>query len=84
MARQAQPDEWSDRFRDAETWDKPKALEQLAREADMAKLSPRLLIALARALMRSKANTVPLLKRAQARHPDDFWLTFWLGNALRR
>jgi serine/threonine-protein kinase len=83
-ARQAQPGEWSDRFRDPTVWDKPAALEQLAQEANVADLSPHLLAVLARLLRGNKADAVPLLTAAQQRHPEDFWLNFGLGNALRK
>jgi serine/threonine-protein kinase len=82
VARQAQPDEWGDRFRDARVWTDPAALAGLARDADVAALSPPLLTALAVVLQRAGVNSVPFLKRAQARHPSDFWLNFLLGNGL--
>jgi serine/threonine-protein kinase len=81
-ARLAQPGAWSDSFRDPAVWETPAALEELAREADVGTLSPQLLTALGRALTRNKASPLPFLTAAQARHPDDFWLNFLLGNAL--
>jgi tetratricopeptide (TPR) repeat protein len=82
VARRAQPDEWSDRFRDPALWEKPAALEQLAKEANVAELSPQLLAALGMALRRTKANAVPFLTAAQERHPNDFWLNSLMGDAL--
>jgi tetratricopeptide (TPR) repeat protein len=82
VARQAQPGAWGDRFRDPEVWEQMAALEQLAREADVTALSPQSLTALAWALLRKGADPGPLLRKAQARHPTDFWLNFELGTAL--
>jgi tetratricopeptide (TPR) repeat protein len=82
VARQADPGPWSDRFRDHAMWRKPAALERLAKEAQVAELSPQLLTALGLALGGSGGDAVPLLKAAQACHPADFWLNFDLGNAL--
>jgi serine/threonine-protein kinase len=82
VARRAEPGGWGDRFRDPAVWGQRAALERLAREAKVAELSPQLLTALGGALRRSGADSVPLLKAAQARHPGDFWLNFQLGSAL--
>jgi serine/threonine-protein kinase len=82
VARRAQPGDWSDAFRAPDVWTKPAALEQLAREADVATLTPQLLAALGEALRRNNVNPIPLLTRAQERHRADFWLNFHLGNAL--
>jgi tetratricopeptide (TPR) repeat protein len=82
VARRAEPGDWGDRFRDPAVWEKQAALEQLARKATVAELSPQLLTALGRALQRTGADPVPLLTAAQERHPTDFWLNFHLGDAL--
>jgi tetratricopeptide (TPR) repeat protein len=82
VARRAEPGTWGDRFRDPAVWGKPAALEQLAREANVAELSPQLLTALGQALLLSEADAVPLLMAAQQRHPGDFWLNVLLGSAL--
>jgi serine/threonine-protein kinase len=82
VACRADPSPWRDRFCDpAIRRDRP-ALEQLAREADMRKLSPHALVALGRALRLVQADAIPLLTAAQARYPGDFWLNLDLGNAL--
>jgi tetratricopeptide (TPR) repeat protein len=83
-ARRAEPDPWGDRFRDPAVWGDRTALERLAEEANVADLSPRLLTALGAALLRSGADSVPLLAAAQRRNPTDFWLLFLLGNALEK
>src|SRR5262249_17284494 len=78
----AEPGEWSDRFRNPVVWQRRGDLEQLAREAPVAELSPSLLSALATALAGKGAATVPLLRSAQQRYPNDFWLNFDLAHAL--
>jgi serine/threonine-protein kinase len=87
VARRADPDPWRNRFRDPKVWLDRAALEALAgellrEEAQLAKQKPQLLAALGGALQSTKADSMPLLAAAQARHPDDFWLNFDLGNAL--
>jgi serine/threonine-protein kinase len=84
VARRASPGEWSDRFRNPATWSKPAELEQLARKANVAQLSPQLLTALGMALMRSGRDPVLLLKAGQEHYPGDFWLNFQLGHALSK
>jgi tetratricopeptide (TPR) repeat protein len=84
VARGADPGAWGDRFRDPAVWGDRAALERLARDANVAELSPQLLTALGLALGRTGADPVPLLRAAQERHPADFWLNFHLGNALAR
>lgn len=60
-------------------------------QADLARLaeggaavgpSPQLATALARALIRAGGGPKPLLRPAQAQHPDHFWLNYELGLAL--
>jgi serine/threonine-protein kinase len=87
VARRADPDPWRDRFRDPRVWSNRVSLEALAKEllADpkqLARQKPPLLTALGAALLATNADPLPLLAEAQARHPDDFWLNFNLGNAF--
>jgi tetratricopeptide (TPR) repeat protein len=82
VARRADPDQWRDRFRDPRVGQQPQALERLARQAQRAEWSPQLVTTLARVLRRRGGDAVPLLQAAQARHPQDFWLNFQLGDAL--
>jgi tetratricopeptide (TPR) repeat protein/tRNA A-37 threonylcarbamoyl transferase component Bud32 len=82
IARRVDPDRWRDRLRDPRLWQRPQALERLARQARPEELSPQLVTALAQVLMGGGGDAVPLLQAAQARHPQDFWLNFELGNAL--
>jgi serine/threonine protein kinase/Flp pilus assembly protein TadD len=87
VARRADPGPWRDRFRDPKVWRDRAALEALAGEllrdeAQLAQQRPQLMVALGNALQATKADAVPLLVAAQARHPGDFWLNFSLGRAL--
>jgi tetratricopeptide (TPR) repeat protein len=82
VARQVEPSAWGDRFRDPAVWGKRAALEQLARDANVAELSPQLLAALGWAMLGTGADPVPLLTAAQECHPADFWLNLLLGKAL--
>jgi serine/threonine-protein kinase len=90
VARRADPDpSWRDRFRDKATWWNVGALRDLADEAlrdDGAKLgaiSPHLLVSLGQLLDR-EPQAVRLLRAAQRRYPNDFWLNVQLGIALRK
>src|SRR5262249_52229580 len=83
-ARQADPDPARrGRFRDPAVRQARGGLEQLAREGKVEELSPQVLTALGEALWQAKADAVPLLREAQRRHPDDFWLSFTLGIACK-
>jgi serine/threonine-protein kinase len=88
VARRADPDDWRDRFRDPKVHRDRPGLEALADELlrDEAKKlkaqSPHLLAALGNALLWVKADPVPLLSEAREHYPSDFWLNFYLGNAL--
>jgi Flp pilus assembly protein TadD len=88
VARAADPDDWCDRFRDPAVWRDRTALEELACELlceeKLGQLRPQPLAALGQALVAAKGDAVPLLAAAQARHPNDFWLSFLLGNALSK
>jgi serine/threonine-protein kinase len=78
-ARADQAGDWGRRLR--ASWADPAALGALAREAPVARLSPHLLGALADALGDRRA-AVAFLRKAQMRHPGDFWLTFFLALRL--
>jgi serine/threonine-protein kinase len=88
VARGADPGEWRNRFRDPAVWEDRAALERLAGELlegggeKLSGLSPQLLTAFGNALLRVKADAVPLLRAAQRAHPGDFWLNLRLGYAL--
>jgi serine/threonine-protein kinase len=81
VARSAdQGGDWARRLR--ASWEAPAALEALAREAPLDRLSPHLLTTLAGALVSSRRDAVPFLRKAQWRYPGDFWLTFFLAQRL--
>ena len=88
VARRADPDPWRDRFRDPAVRGDRQALRALADDAlrdggaRLDGLSPQGLAALG-ALLGGGAEAVPLLRAAQRRHPDDFWLSLLLANAFR-
>jgi tetratricopeptide (TPR) repeat protein len=92
MAKRADPDPvWGDRFRKPALWEKQEALQQLAAEAQerLAKDAPAngpptpLVTLLAKKLGQEDNQAEPLLRAAQGRHPEDFWLNYALGEALR-
>jgi tetratricopeptide (TPR) repeat protein len=97
LARRADPDPvWGNRFRDPELWQKQEALRQealrrLAAEAqerlaeDVPENQPPtpLVTLLAKKLGQKDNQAEPMLRAAQERHPDDFWLNYALGEALR-
>src|SRR5262249_32144855 len=84
VARRAGPDPRGDRFRDPAVWQDGQALRALADEAlrdDAAKLnelSPQVLDTLGALLRDRGADPVPLLRAAQRRYPNDFWLNLQL------
>jgi tetratricopeptide (TPR) repeat protein/tRNA A-37 threonylcarbamoyl transferase component Bud32 len=81
VARLVDPDPERDRLRQPKLWRDHAALARLASKARVAELSPQLAAALSRALLATDA--VPLLRAAQAKHPQDFWVNFYLGSALQ-
>jgi serine/threonine protein kinase/tetratricopeptide (TPR) repeat protein len=92
LARRVDPDpRWGDRFRAPGVWGDPEALRRLAAEAqerlagEASEGGPptALLTLLARKLGQQEGQAEPLLRAAQRRHPEDFWLNYALGEALR-
>jgi tetratricopeptide (TPR) repeat protein/tRNA A-37 threonylcarbamoyl transferase component Bud32 len=81
-AREADPDPWRTRLRDAKTRDD---LAKLAGEADVASLPPLTLVALGDALGNhgDVDGAVAILSKTQATHPGEFAvnsrLAYWLG-----
>jgi serine/threonine protein kinase/tetratricopeptide (TPR) repeat protein len=83
VAREAGPDPaWGDRLRRAEVWDNQMELARLAAEAPAASMSPQLLNLVGSLMNTGRPHQVEWRRRAQARHPADFWLAFELGNAV--
>jgi serine/threonine-protein kinase len=82
VARRADRDPWRDRARDPAAWEDGAALARLTGDDQAARQSPQLLVALSVRLRQSGGDAEGLLRRAQARHPADFWVNFKLGWAL--
>jgi Flp pilus assembly protein TadD/serine/threonine protein kinase len=83
-ARVADPDRWRNRLRDALEGTNPNAL-KLAAAADQAEDWPApTLVLLGRfaKLTASSEQGVAVLRRAQQRHPDDFWINVTLADLL--
>jgi tetratricopeptide (TPR) repeat protein len=92
LARRADPDhQWGDRFREPALWEDTGRLRRLAAEAQQRLVDGALedapptplITLLAKKLGQQDKQAEPLLRAAQWRHPDDFWLNFALGEALR-
>jgi tetratricopeptide (TPR) repeat protein len=82
VARQADPDPWRDHLRSPRAWQDPAVLKQLASDEKATEQAPRLIAALAGRLQIEGEDATGLLRKAQALHPDDFWLNHQLGMAL--
>jgi tetratricopeptide (TPR) repeat protein len=92
LAQRVDPDpQWGNRFRTPALWeDLPRlralaaeAQQQLAREATANEPPTPLVTLLAKKLGDKDGQVEPLLRAAQERHPEDFWLNCALGEALR-
>jgi tetratricopeptide (TPR) repeat protein/serine/threonine protein kinase len=87
VARRADPDRWRDRLRDLATWTKPQTTKALADQLLTQKtawdqLSPQMLDLVGMLLDAAQGDAEGWLRRAQARHPQDFWLSLNLANVL--
>jgi len=82
VARGADPDATRDRLRQPELWADGSRLTKLVADLRIDDLSPQLLTAVGRKLPKPHGEAVPLLSAAQARHPQDFWISYELGWAL--
>jgi serine/threonine-protein kinase len=82
VARAADPDPSRDRLRQPALWDDGPELAKRVNELPADELSVQLTTALGRVLLKAGGDAVPLLRAAQARYPQDFWLNFELGWAL--
>jgi serine/threonine-protein kinase len=85
VARRADPDPkgWRDRVRDPVKWADGPAVTELGRVAPVAKEPVSLLVALGQRLQTTGGDAIGFLRRVQREHPDDFWATLTLGNALK-
>jgi serine/threonine-protein kinase len=84
VARGADPDPSRDRLRQPELWQDGPQLTRLVPGLRVEQLSPQLLTALGRVLGKTGGEAAPLLSAAQACYPQDFWLNYELGWALRQ
>jgi serine/threonine-protein kinase len=84
VASRAGSDDWGARFRDPKVWGNHDAMRRLVNEAKMAELSPQLLTTVGLLLDSMQMDAVPWWTAAQNLHPNDFWLNYHLGVALRR
>jgi serine/threonine protein kinase/Tfp pilus assembly protein PilF len=84
IAGQADDDPWRQRLRDPQVRRDRVALERLADEEGVLAQPPANLVLLAGALSRAQtlAPAVSLLRKAQQRHPADFWINFELAFLL--
>ena len=92
LAQRVDPDpRWGDRFREPALWGNRDRQRRLAAEAQQRLAGearengpPTALVALlAKKLGQQDEQAEPLLRAAQERHPEDFWLNYALGDALR-
>jgi eukaryotic-like serine/threonine-protein kinase len=92
LARRADPEpKWGNRFREPALWGDRDRLRRLASEVQQQLVgeafkngpSAPLVTLLAKKLGQQDKQAEPLLRAAQWQHPEDFWLNFALGEALR-
>jgi tetratricopeptide (TPR) repeat protein/tRNA A-37 threonylcarbamoyl transferase component Bud32 len=85
LARLADKDEWRQRLRDPAVWKGRAALKRLAQERRSLAQPPVTALILAGYLWRAgeQADAVGVVRRAQQRHPGDFWLNYTLAARLR-
>jgi eukaryotic-like serine/threonine-protein kinase len=84
VSRQLAPDPaWGDRLRQPKAWRDRETLCKLVAEAPTAGLSPQLLDLVGSLLRDERSLKESWLRRAQALHPADFWLSFSLAMALQ-
>jgi tetratricopeptide (TPR) repeat protein len=79
----ADNDAWRVQVRKAVADQNGNALEQLAREVDVAKQPPSILLFVVGNLPpRMRASRLELCRRVQRAYPADLWANMWLGNQL--
>jgi serine/threonine protein kinase/Flp pilus assembly protein TadD len=86
IARKADADPWRDRLRQAFQNRDKKALAELAGDKTLLDQPPTTVLLLAEALasLEDFSTAVAVLRPAQLRKPDDFWINYELGRCLRR
>ena len=86
IALAADPDPWRRKLVEAAVKEDRTALLELAARADPAELSPTSAVLVANCLeiAGQAPRAVPLLRKVQRRHPDDFLMNFALGECYKR
>src|SRR5262249_24490070 len=86
VVRDADPDPWRTRLREAAARKDRAALEALAHDPEVLAQWPATLTTFAHALVgiRAQDAAVDLLRRAQQQHPSDFWINTDLAWQLVR
>jgi serine/threonine-protein kinase len=84
VARAADPDPGRNRLRQSALWRDPAALIELAKAPDRVASSPQLAQAVAGRVGVAAGVDLAVLRAAQARFPNDFWLDMDLAYALGR
>jgi Flp pilus assembly protein TadD len=86
IVRRADDDPWRRTLRDAWAAKDGQALERLASEHGVLDQPPANLLILSQVLdaVRGGKTALALLRRAQERHPSDFWLNYSRARALSR
>jgi tetratricopeptide (TPR) repeat protein/tRNA A-37 threonylcarbamoyl transferase component Bud32 len=85
VARLADPHPWRDRLRDPVLWRNSDKLAPLVEQAPVSALTPQLAAALGSRLLfrlRTSVEGEALLRSAQKKNPNDFWLNLYLADAL--
>jgi serine/threonine-protein kinase len=80
VARAADPDPWRNRLRDALERKDPRAAKELAASGEIEERLPGIHLLLLQGV--ATESMVVLLRKAQQRHPADFWINEELGNCL--
>jgi serine/threonine-protein kinase len=79
----ADADPWRQRVREAKATQNSKGPEQLVSEVDVAQQPATLLVVVSKSrLLDGKPGRLALLRRAQPRHPQDFWVNYELAFRL--
>lgn len=86
LVEAADDDPWRREFRDARAKNQLAKLEELARAPQALVQPPAILSGLGGALLTDGHldDALALLRAAQQRHPDDFWINYLLGHLLER
>ncbi len=79
VARQADPDPWRDRVRDASQWADIQHLQELAEAVNIEAQPVTILVAMGTRWRRLGGDPKSYLERVHHQYPGDFWLNFELG-----